>query len=140
MRRLVASFAPSLRMPAVHVPAHVLGQKTNRDDAIDSLLFFYSLPRKLQLKHVSITTKSRFRFYIKNINLLDDDCPSPMNVILRCLPPSPLEEGVQCPFCGFLLAPQVMTHSTAQALVTRAPDMLAVLWEARSGRKTCGAQ
>ena len=121
MRRLLAPFVPSSCALAVHVPPHVLGGKTNWAAAIDSLLFFFSLSPKLQLEHTSSATIDRSRWYIKNIARLCDNRPAPLNVLLRCLSPSPLEEGSMCPFCGFLPTPHVMAHSTAQALVKRAP-------------------
>ena len=121
MRRLLAPFVPSSCALAVHVPPHVLGGKTNWAAAIDSLLFFFSLSPKLQLEHTSSATIDRSRWYIKNIARLCDNRPAPLNVLRRCLSPSPLEEGSMCPFCGFLPTPHVMAHSTAQALVKRAP-------------------
>ena len=56
MRRLLAPFAPASRIPAVQVPPHVIGGQTNWEDAIDSLLFFYSLDPKLQRKHSRAAT------------------------------------------------------------------------------------
>ena len=53
MRRFLAPFLPSSCVPAVHVPPHVLGGKTNWAATIDSLLFFFSLPLNLQPEHIS---------------------------------------------------------------------------------------
>ena len=56
MRLLLAPFASASHIPAVQVPQNVIGGKTNWEDVIDSLLFFYSLNPKLQLEHSRAAT------------------------------------------------------------------------------------
>ena len=89
MRLLLAPFAPASRIPAALVPPHVFGGKTNWEDVIDSLLFFYSLDPKLQLEHLRAATPSRSKFYETNIKLLCDNRPTPVNILIQQTKPDP---------------------------------------------------
>ena len=101
MRLLIAPFAPASRIPAVQVPPHVIGGKTNWEEGHRLLALLYSLDPKLQLEHSRAATQSRSKLYETNIKLLCDNRPSPVNVLAECVPPAPLPEGAKCPLCGF---------------------------------------
>ena len=76
---------------------------------------------KLQREHMIAATRIHFKLYKKNIDVLCDNHPFLMSLVLGEFQPSPIGKEVAYPRCGFQPTPTVMAHPTYRALLKHAP-------------------
>ena len=60
----------------------MFGGHSNWKDVIDSLLFFFSMDAKLQREHLIAANRIHFKLYKKNIDVLCDNHPFLMSLVL----------------------------------------------------------